>query len=209
MQHSFQVEDFGVRLRPVRMEDAAFIVWLRSLDYVRGNVGDSAASLAGQEAWLEKYFEREGDYYFIVESPGGIALGTHGIYDVRGTSAEKGRHIIRPEAMAGVPAALLATDLGFGPLGMTELRATCVSTNVAVHSLHRRTGFKDVGIIRAAQIINGRPVDLMQFLLTPEDWARVREPLVPLARLAGTRVLEWEKTQTAGSQPWMETKIRN
>jgi RimJ/RimL family protein N-acetyltransferase len=207
MRHSLQVEDFGIRLRPVRMEDAGFIVWLRNLDYVRGKVGDSAASLAGQKAWLEKYFERDGDYYFIVETLGGIALGTHGIYDVRGTSAEKGRHIVRPEVMAGVPAGLLATDLGFGKLGLSELRATCVSTNVAVHSLHRRSGFKDAGIIRAAQTINGQPVDLVQFLLKPEDWAGVRESIVPLARLAGTRVMEWEKTQTIESQPWIETKI--
>ena len=205
MRHSLQIEGFGIRLRPVRMEDAAFIVWLRNLEHVKGKVGDSATSLAGQEAWLKKYFEREGDYYFIVETPGGILLGTHGIYDVQGTSAEKGRHIIRTETMAGVPAGLLATDLGFGQLGMSELRATCVSTNVAVHSLHRRSGFREVGILRAAQTINGRPVDLVQFLLTPEDWARVRDGLVPLARLAGNLVLEWEKTQPAGNQPWIKT----
>ena len=198
-----------MRLRPVRMEDAAFIVWLRNLDHVKGKVGDSATSLAGQESWLKKYFEREGDYYFIVESPGGIPLGTHGIYDIQGTSAEKGRHIVRPEVMAGVPAGLLATDLGFGPLGLSELRATCVSTNVAVHSLHRRSGFKEVGLLRAVQTINGQPVDLVQFLLTPEDWARVRDRLLPLASLAGNLVAEWEKTPAARNQPWLETKTGN
>ncbi len=31
MQHTLHAEGFGVRLRPVRMEDAAFIVWLRNL----------------------------------------------------------------------------------------------------------------------------------------------------------------------------------
>ena len=60
-----------MRLRPVRIEDAAFIVWLRNLDFVKGNVGDSATDVATQEAWLRAYFEREGDYYFIVESSGG------------------------------------------------------------------------------------------------------------------------------------------
>jgi len=205
MRHSLQIEDFGVRLRPVRLEDAAFIVWLRSLDYVRGNVGDSAVSLAAQETWLEKYFDRDGDYYFIVETPGGIPMGTHGLYDVRGTSAEKGRHIIRPEVMAGVPAALLAADLGFGPLGMTELRASCVATNVTVRSLHRRSGFREIGRRPAAQNINGRPVDLIEFVLMAEDWARVRESIVPLARLAGAGVLGWEKTQSAENQPWIET----
>jgi RimJ/RimL family protein N-acetyltransferase len=195
MQHSLQVEGFGVRLRPVRLDDAAFIVWLRNLDYVKGQVGDSATDIAGQEMWLKNYFKREGDYYFIAETLGGIPLGTHGIYDVRGNSAEKGRHVMRPEVMAGIPAAMLATDLAFGRLGFSELRATSVSTNLAVHSLHRKCGFKQIGIARAAQIIDGKPVDLVQFLLTPQDWDKARERLLPLAQYAGTHIAEWEKTQ--------------
>jgi RimJ/RimL family protein N-acetyltransferase len=202
MQHALQTEGFNLRLRPVRMTDAAFIVWLRNLDYVKGNVGDSATNAAGQEAWLRNYFEREGDYYFIVETPGGIPLGTHGIYDVKGSSAEQGRQIIRPEVMAGVPAAMLATDLAFGSLGFSELRSTCVSTNRAVLSLHRKSGFKELGIKRSAQVIGGKPVDLVQYLLMAEDWFKVRDGLLPLAQLAGTQVPEWEKTQLGRRQPW-------
>jgi RimJ/RimL family protein N-acetyltransferase len=194
VQHSLQVEGFGVRLRPVRLDDAAFIVWLRNLDYVKGQVGDSAADVAGQEAWLKNYFKREGDYYFIAETLGGIPLGTHGIYDVRETSAEKGRHVMRPEVMAGIPAAMLATDLAFGRLGLNELRATSVSTNLAVHSLHRKCGFKQIGVARAAQIIDGKSVDLVQFLLTSEAWVKARERLLPLAQYAGTHIAQWEKT---------------
>jgi RimJ/RimL family protein N-acetyltransferase len=200
MQHSSQIEGFGVRLRPVRLEDAAFIVWLRNLDYVKGQVGDSATDVAGQEAWLKNYFKREGDYYFIAETLGGIPLGTHGIYDVHGTSAEKGRHVMRPEVMAGIPAAMLATDLAFGKLGLNELRATSVSTNVAVHSLHRKCGFKQLGVARAAQIIDGKPVDLVQFLLMPEDWNKARERLLPLAQYAETHIIQWENQQRAAKK---------
>lgn len=207
MQHSLQAEGFGIRLRPVRMGDAAFIVWLRNLDHVKGRVGDSATDVAGQEAWLEAYFEREGDYYFIPETPGGIPLGTTGIYDVRGTKGEKGRHIMRPEVMeVGVPAGMLATDLAFGRLGLSELRSTSVSTNLPVHSLHRKSGFKQVGILRAVQTIGGSPVDLVEFILKAEDWPKFRDRLSPLAHLAGKQALEWEKTQSGKRQPWEETK---
>ena len=48
-----------MRLRPVRLEDAAFIVWLRNQDHVKGRVGDSATSVASQEAWLKKYWEKK------------------------------------------------------------------------------------------------------------------------------------------------------
>jgi RimJ/RimL family protein N-acetyltransferase len=206
MRHSLQAEGFGIRLRPVRMEDAAFIVWLRNLEHVRGKVGDSATDAAGQEAWLEAYFEREGDYYFIPETPGGIPLGTTGIYDVRGTSGEKGRHIMRPEVTeVGVPAGMLATDLAFDRLGLSELRSNSVSTNLPVHSLHRKSGFKQVGVLRAARIIEGRPVDLVEFILKAEDWPRFRERLAPLAYLAGAQALAWEKTQLGRRQPWEKT----
>lgn len=208
MQHSLQAEGFSVRLRPVRMEDAAFIVWLRNLEHVRGRVGDTAVNVASQEAWLKKYFEREGDYYFVAETPGGIPVGTHGIYDLANGSAEKGRQAVRLEVMVGVSVAILATDIAFGQLGLRELRSNTVSTNQHVISLHRKSGFKQVGLLRNHQIIDGKLVDLVQFLLTPEDWAKARERQLPLAHLAGTRLLEWEMTQLGKRQPWKETQIR-
>jgi RimJ/RimL family protein N-acetyltransferase len=206
MRHDIHLEGFNLRLRPVRIEDAAFIVWLRNLDYVKGNVGDSAKDVAGQEAWLRAYFEREGDYYFIAESLSGIPLGTHGIYNVKGTSAEKGRHIMRPEVMAGVPTGILSTEMAFGSMGLRELRVRMVATNVTVQSLHRKSGFKQVGIISAAQMIAGKPVDMIEFLITAEDWFKVREGQLPLARVAGAQVLEWEKTQLGKRQPWEKIK---
>src|SRR5437016_3972273 len=97
MQHILRTEGFGVRLRPVQMEDATFIVWLRNLNHARGKVGDSATDPAAQQAWLKEYFRREGDYYFIIETGCGIAVGAYGIYDLTGDSAESGRWIVRPE----------------------------------------------------------------------------------------------------------------
>ena len=110
MQHTLTTEGFGVRLRPVRMEDAAFIVWLRNLAHAQGRVGDSAKDEAAQRAWLEAYFERPGDYYFLIESLTGKPLGAYGIYDVANGSAESGRWVIRPDVPAPVPSAMKATE---------------------------------------------------------------------------------------------------
>jgi hypothetical protein len=46
-----------------------------------------------------------------------------------------------------------------------------------------------------AQIIGGQPVDLVHFLLKPEDWNAPRERLLPMARLAESQVREWERSQ--------------
>jgi len=202
MQHKIQAEGFGVRLRPVQAEDAEFIVWLRNLEHVKGRVGDSATDAASQRAWLEAYFKRPGDYYFIVETMGGIAAGAYGIYDVTGPSAESGRWVIRPDVPAAIPSAILAFDTAFGRLGLRELRVKTVSTNRTVLSLNRKLGCRQTRVEPAAQVICGQPVDLVHFVLDGKDWPRVREGLLPMARLAERQVREWEqgeRIRTAGA----------
>jgi hypothetical protein len=56
-------------------------------------------------------------------------------------------------------------------------------------------------------MIDGKPVDLVQYLLTAEDWAKAREQQLPLARVAGKEVPEWEKSQLElKCHPWDEIK---
>jgi RimJ/RimL family protein N-acetyltransferase len=193
MQHTLHAEGFGVRLRPVRMEDAAFIVWLRNLDHVKGRVGDSAMDAATQVTWLRAYFDRQGDYYFIIETLGGIGVGAYGIYDVVGASAESGRWIIRADVPAAIPSAIQAFEVAFGRLGLHELRVKTVFTNRSVLSLNRKFGFRQTRVEPAAQVIGGQAVDLVHFVLEAKDWPKIRDRLLPLARLAETQVQEWEQ----------------
>src|SRR5262245_24082274 len=122
MRHSLQREGFGVRLRPITLDDAAFVVWLRNLEHAKGKVGDSATDIDAQQAWLKAYFQREGDYYFIIESLGRLPLGAYGIYNMTGRSAESGRWVVRPDVPAALPSAFLAFETAFGSLKLDELR---------------------------------------------------------------------------------------
>jgi RimJ/RimL family protein N-acetyltransferase len=192
MNHSLQAEGYGVRLRPVRMEDAAFIVWLRNLEHVKGRVGDTAVDVSAQEGWLKAYFQREGDYYFIIETAGGIPVGAYGIYNLTGESGESGRWIIRPDVTAAIPSAILAFEIAFERLGLKEVRVSTVSTNQSVLSLNRKFGFRQVRVDPAALIIGGKPVDLVHFLLSPSDWQEPKKRLLSMARLAEAQVCEWE-----------------
>jgi RimJ/RimL family protein N-acetyltransferase len=195
MQHKLQAEAFWVRLRPVRMDDAPFIVWLRNLDHAKGRVGDSATDAASQERWLKAYFDRPGDYYFIIETAGGIAVGAYGIYDLKASSAESGRWVIRPDVPAAIPNAMLAFDIAFDRLDLTELRVTTVSTNRPMLSLNRKLGFRQTGITKNAQLIGGQAVDLVHFLLDRNDWPKVRADILPLAHVAEKQVRDWEEAQ--------------
>jgi RimJ/RimL family protein N-acetyltransferase len=188
-----------VRLRPVEMDDAAFIVWLRNLDHAKGKLGDSATDVAAQQAWLEVYFQREGDYYFIVETLGGIPVGTHSLYDIFEGSTELGRWIIRPGVQAAVPSHMVAFDIAFRLLGLKEMRNLTVATNRPVISISRKFGFKQVRVEVAGRVIGGKPVDMVHFILTAQDWANTRESLVATAEVAGRLVGDWERDQRASS----------
>ena len=196
MRHNIHTEGFGARLRPVRMEDAPFIVWLRNLDHAKGRVGDSATDAAAQEAWLKTYFDRPGDYYFIIETVGKLPVGAYGIYDLEGTSAESGRWVIRPDVPAAIPSAILAFDVAFNTLHLTEVRVNTVATNRPVLSLNRRLGFRQTGVSKNAQMIGGQAVDLVHFLLEAGDWPKVRAGVLPLAQVAEKQVREWEQAQS-------------
>jgi RimJ/RimL family protein N-acetyltransferase len=183
------------------MEDAAFIVWLRNLEHAKGRVGDSAVTEASQQAWIKTYFDRPGDYYFVIETQNRTPVGAYGIYDIKGTSAESGRWVIRPDVPAAIPSAILAFDTAFTTLHLDELRVRTVSSNRNVLSLNRKFGFRQTLVEPGAQVIAGQPVDMVHFLLPAGDWPKVRERLLPMAQLAEKQVLEWEmKSQTPNPQ---------
>jgi RimJ/RimL family protein N-acetyltransferase len=204
MKHNFLAESFGVRLRPVRLDDAAFIVWLRNLDHAVGRVGDSATNVAGQQKWLEAYFAREGDYYFIAETPGGIPVGTYALYNVVGRIAESGRWIMRPGVMAALPSGYALYEIAFRQLHFSELIGTTVATNLPVLSLNRKFGWRQTRVETAAQVIGGQPVDLIHFVLTPAAWDEAQARLLPLARLAEKQIHAWEESQRMNPEtPWL------
>jgi RimJ/RimL family protein N-acetyltransferase len=182
------------------MDDAVFIVWLRNLEHAKGRIGDSAITEVSQQAWLKTYFDRPGDYYFIIETAGGTSVGAYGIYDIRGTSAESGRWVIRPDVPAAIPSAMLAFDTAFNTLHLDELRVRTISTNRNVLSLNRKFGFRQTLIEPAAQMIAGQPVDQVHFVLPASDWPNGRERLLPLARLAEKQVLDWERSASAAAK---------
>ena len=197
MHHTLSDEGFGVRIRPVRMDDAAFIVWLRNQDYAKGKLGDSAANVTAQENWLNAYFERAGDYYFIAETLSGVPVGATSIYDRVGDAAETGRFVVNSEVPAAFPISILTYDLAFERLKLKELRATSVASNRSLHSYVRKLGFRQERIERAARVIGGQPVDILHFSLVAATWFERRASLLPLATCAAAQMHECEKHSLA------------
>lgn len=161
------------RLRPVKPEDAAFILELRG-DRQRGRyLNRGAGDLAAQHRWLDQYFEREGDYYFVIERRrDGSPEGTAGIYnlDTTGQTAEWGRWILRPASAAGLESAGLVYRVAFEKLHLDSVYCRTVAENRGVIEIHRRFGMQHVATLASYFELDGRRLDVVETRLTAERW---------------------------------------
>ena len=98
MRHSISLTCVRYRLRPVTLEDAPFIVELRTDPLLNRYLHEISSRVEDQVAWIERYFERPEDYYFIIEdSDSEEPHGAIGIYDVEenAAGAQWGRWILK------------------------------------------------------------------------------------------------------------------
>jgi len=195
MLHQLTAEGFGLRFRPVTLNDAPFIIWVRNLQHAKGRINDTSCDVAFQRHWIEQYFERPLDYYFIIETSGGVPVGTFGFYNFdQENTAETGRWVMRLGVPAALPGLVLALGLAFEQMKLPAVRARTVSNNHAVLSIHRKVGFRQIGLEPSGQIINGAPVDMVLSTLSAADGLAARERLIPPARWAERRIREWEQS---------------
>lgn len=191
MKHSYHISDYHTRLRPATLDDAEFIVRLRTAPGVVGNVGDTRADPEQQRQWLRTYEEREGDYYFIVETENGMPVGTISVYDIHDGAGEWGRWIILPGVPAALPSSVLIHRFAFDVLKLRELRGTVVESNHHVISFHRRFGALQTHIQFRAREIGGRWVNLLWILMERERWRHIEPRLLPLAEAAGRAMAQY------------------
>lgn len=145
VRHDYILDGEAFALRPVGHEDSGFIVGLRTDPALGRFLNATSSAVADQDAWLERYFERPGDFYFIVanrmtgEREGAIAL-----YDEADGGAEWGRWILRPGSLAAAESALLIYRFGFGERGLKELYCRTVADNEKVVAFHTASGLETV-----------------------------------------------------------------
>lgn len=161
MKHSYRLEGFGYRLRPIKKTDAAFIIEARLEDMERNQyVHAISPDVSEQEAWLERYFQREGDYYFVVENRlTGKPEGLISFYDEKDGSAEWGRWVIKKGSLAAIESVYLLYRIAFEQAGMKELYCRTISDNVSVVSFHQSIGEKTRTIHKELFELNGKLYD--------------------------------------------------
>jgi RimJ/RimL family protein N-acetyltransferase len=165
------------RLRPVTLEDAAFIVGLRSDPALNRYLHEISPRVEDQVAWLERYFARSDEYYFIVEDVDSAERhGTIGIYDVerKGASAEWGRWILKQGSMAALESAWLVYEAGFAKLGLEVLSSRTLVENPHVVSFHDTFGASRIGILKDHFIVGGERKSAIEHRIEAADWPALR-----------------------------------
>jgi RimJ/RimL family protein N-acetyltransferase len=187
LRHELQIAGRAYRLRPVAESDARYIVDLRSRGGTFLNTG--AVTVAQQLHWLDRYFERNGDYFFVIETiDGRTREGLVSLYDVRPLerSAEWGRWVLEPRSSAAVESALLVYRCAFEQLSLAQVRCRTLADNAKVVAFH-----ESCGLIRVPSTVmidhNGQSRPGVEHVLGSGEWPRVKERLDRLAsRFADT-----------------------
>jgi RimJ/RimL family protein N-acetyltransferase len=177
MHHSIRIEQFGVRLRPIQIEDAAFIHRLRMNPMLSQFIGDTDPSVNKQKEWLEQYFLREGDYYFCVETIAGMPVGTIGLYDLINSRAEWGRWIISPPIPASPASVWLIYHIAFEILNLSEVYCRTVEDNKRVVSFHDSCGLERKGKELDGVYIKGELKNLIIHVATKENWHLIKNKM--------------------------------
>lgn len=198
MRHSVTLDGPAFRLRPVRLEDAAFIVELRS-DPERGRyLHRGCTDTASQEDWLRGYFKTPGDFYFVIENQtSGFREGTAGIYGLNPVrrDAEWGRWIVRRGSLAALESACLVYRLGFETLGLDSLYCRTIAENTAALAFHDSFGVERLRRLPRYFERDGRHLDAIEGRLTRARWLALREGVEKkAARAAG-----WSKPAYAAA----------
>ncbi len=173
MRHHLSIRGPKYRLRPVQIEDAPFIVALRTNQANRQFIHHTDNDVRKQQDWIERYFERPNDYYFIVENTQtGEPEGTVGIYDFSPETgvAEWGRWVISPGSSAGIPSMILTFQLAFNEIGVSTLCSHTATENRRVISLLERFGMREAERFPNYIRVADQPYEAVRHEITRAEW---------------------------------------
>lgn len=185
MRHELHLRGHAYEIRPVEMADAEFMVRLRTDPELSRLIHPTSPQLEDQQAYLGRYFEAPGDYYFIVvRSATERQEGMLAIYDVdqAPSQAEWGRWIMRQDSMGAPEAALLVYRTGFNLLGLNRIYCRTAAANRNVVAFHTSCGLETNHAVRLTHNFGGTLHDAVEQVMTRERWAKAEGALDERAR---------------------------
>ena len=183
MRHDITIQGTKFRLRPIRIDDAEYITWLRSQPQNSKFIHPTVNNVAKQREWLERYFTRNGDYYFAIEQKlkdntvGLISIYNH---DEISRSAEWGRWVVEKRGYASVESVKLIYTCAFEILNLTSVFCRTIVSNQQVVRFHDKCSLTDKVLLKNFFEIDATYHDAIEHQLYDFDWLRVKKTLSKL-----------------------------
>jgi len=177
VEHSISLTCVRYRVRPVTLEDASFIVELRNDPLLNRYLHEISPRVEDQVAWLERYFLRRDDYYFIVEdADSGERHGAIGIYDIEenAAGAEWGRWILKHGSMAAIESAWLIYEVGFSKMRLARLSSRTLIENPQVISFHDSFGASRTAVLEGHYLVGGERKSAIEHRIEATAWPALR-----------------------------------
>jgi RimJ/RimL family protein N-acetyltransferase len=190
MRHSLSLEGPAFRLRPITDADVPLILGLRGDPKLSRYLHATSLHLNDQLAWLARYYERSGDYYFVVERrESGAPEGLISVYDIDlpCNCGEWGRWILRHGSLAAVESAWLIYRCAFEQLGLERVFSRTVADNVMVVSFHDSCGITARRLLPGQFNFAGKPIDAVEHQVTRQTWGEIGSRLQALAQRIARR----------------------
>ena len=185
MRDDLTLAGFAYRLRPIDDEDAPLVLELRGNTKLNRYLHATSQKLDDQLDWFARYYERPGDYYFVVErQDSGASEGVISLYNIDPEAAcgEWGRWILRPGSLAAVESAWLIYRYAFEQLGLERVYCRTVADNKPVVSFHDSCGITDKRLLSGYFELGDKSADAVEHQITRQAWEAIGPQLENMAR---------------------------
>ncbi len=126
-----RIQGKSIYLLPASIDDAEFTFNIRQDPERTKFLHRVSGGLDCQQEWIANQIKRPGDYFFVVYSREGQAIGTDSVYniDYKKKEAEHGRTILNGNPIQNMEAIIATYDFAFYDLDMELLWASCTVDN--------------------------------------------------------------------------------
>lgn len=129
-----------VYLKSANVDDAEFTLALRQNPLLTRYLPKLDISLEQQKSWILSQREKEGDYFFVVNTLEDKPIGTVSVYNIQGDSAESGRLALIGNAFQNTEASLLLFKFAFEILGLQIVTGYIVDGNKRAERFNKQFG---------------------------------------------------------------------
>lgn len=138
-----EIERYGIKLRSVNIDDAEFIIMLRTDSKKSRFISSTGSDIELQKKWIEGYIKREAEnkeYYFIAIDEKGEKFATYRVYNIEDDICEIGSWVSKPgykNTNNSIKVDLIMKEFVFETLKYSKVRFEVNKANTSVVKYHK------------------------------------------------------------------------